>query len=223
MLNVGICPVFNGVSTTSHRLVSNDAKDLAGTVGSSLEGLRRVGGDSGESLLRRAADDNPESCWSVVAGHGSTADSEGFPLSRNLDVDGVWNGLAAAGESLRVNGEDVQLNSNHRLTDIDISVKADVERSAEAVQPQQVLEQLSAGSRLPSDVRHVVVDEETHPPTHHDAAVKVPQPSTARSKTSECISYKDDFTAMSDVEDAASATGSRSVELFNRSACHCHY
>lgn len=186
---------------TNHGLLSDNNRASLSAVSSLSEGLRQA--DDGGPLVRNTVDERLESAWNMAA----VSDEEHRHI---VAGDDLWCGTT---ETRYEDHRSVVENAagEHRPSVVSVG------NILEKHRPSPV-----AADSHHHAVSNVAVTENADKASHGiyhadgDATVNVaplPQPSTARSKTSEYISYKDDFTEMSDQHGTHSTTDSRSAEL----------
>jgi len=203
-----------GILQTDHQLLSDDNRDSMSAVSSLSPGLSQANDDQANrdgSFLRNAVDDKLETARNMAADSGEE--------HRHL----------VAGDSFWAAGTETLYSDHQKLSVVENAVehRPSVDRAVENIEEDYRLGHIVGDDGRHQaeyiDHRHDVVmepeDEESHHIRHvggdaadnHDMA-PLPQPFTARSKTSELISYRDDFTEMSDDHRTHSAADSRLVK-----------
>jgi len=203
------------------QLIHDDVNDSSSHVSLSSESLREANGDGvgerRESIARNAVGENLESAQSAVE------------FTTHVDMLAVSDEehehvLTGKGQEPR-RSTDVAYKDHQSQLGIDSVAEQCRLRADELSQQEHRPNLITADDNYATDNGHGVATEPDNAVSlhyHHAGRgatvdhdiVPLPQPSTGRSKTSEHMSYKDDFTEISDNLHTRSAVDSRSVQLF---------
>ena len=211
----GVHPVPDGILQTNHRLSSDDNTDSVSAMSSSSEGLRPVDDDQTNHdgyLMRNAVDERLEAAKNiaevsdkergdVVAGDDSWGSTEAA-YKHHQKLSAVENAGGVQRPSVDGAVESVQEEHRPNLISAD-----DGHPEAECIDHEH-----DAAVGLHDEESQHIYHSTGDATDNHDLAL-LHQPSTARSKTSEYVSYGEDFTEMSDDRATHSATDSRLAEL----------
>lgn len=218
-------PFANVVLNGDQQLVCDDVNDSTSHVSSSLQGLRELesdrAGECRESLARNTFDENLELAHSAVASttHGGMM-ADGDEEHRH-ELTGKRSQEPQFGAHMAYKRHQNQPS----VENVADRCRPGIERACELSQQEHKTSMITADDKCAiSDQHSVAAEPDNAVSPHHCHAggdadvnhdiVPLPQPSTGRSKTSEHISYKDDFTELSDNQLTRSVFDSRFVQLF---------
>jgi len=224
-LSSDVRPLANIVLNGDQQLVCDDVNDTTSHLSSSLEGLRELesdrAGECRESLARNTFNENLELAHGAVA----STTHDGMIADGDEEHRHVLTGEKNQEPQFTVNMAYKRHQNQPSVENVADRCRPDVERAVELSQQEHRTSMITADDKYAISDQHSVAAEPDNAVTPHhchaggDADVNhdivpLPQPSTGRPKTSEHMSYKDDFTELSDNQLTRSVIDSRFVQLF---------